>query len=171
LAKSLAASGKTDDARRMLIDLREQTELARTTLLDLASGIYPASLEKRGIAAALLEQARTSGIPVEVEANGVDRLAIETEAAVYFVCVEAMQNAQKYARASHVDVRLLRDDGHLAFEVHDDGVGFDDSVSKGSGLQNMRDRLSAFGGDVEIRSNPGAGTTVRGRVPLREVSA
>jgi signal transduction histidine kinase len=172
LAKGLAASGKTEEASRMLLALRDQTELARATLLDLASGIYPATLEERGIAAALEEQARAAGAPVAVDAAGIRRLSIETEAAVYFVCLEAMQNAQKYARASHVDVRLVRDDGHLAFEVRDDGVGFDDTASSGSGLQNMHDRLAAVGGEVEVRSRPGAGTTVRGRVPLdRELVA
>ena len=168
LAKALAAKGDTEQAAQMLRELRDQTDLARETLLDLAGGIYPATLEDRGIAAALEEQARAAGAPVAVDAHGFERLAIETEAAVYFVCLEAMQNAQKYARASHVDVRLGRDDGHLAFEVRDDGVGFDDSAIAGSGLQNMRDRLSALGGEVEISSAPGEGTTVRGRVPLHE---
>jgi signal transduction histidine kinase len=168
LARALAAKGDADQAARMLRELRDQTDLARRTLLDLAGGIYPATLEERGIGAALEEQAVAAGSRVAVDAEGFDRLAIETEAAVYFVCLEAMQNAQKYARASHVDVRLERDDGHLAFEIRDDGIGFDGSAIAGSGLQNMRDRLSALGGEVEIRSAPGEGTTVRGRVPLRE---
>ena len=168
LAKALAAKGDADQAARMLRELRDQTDLARRTLLDLAGGIYPATLEERGIGAALEEQAVAAGSRVAVDAEGFGRLAIETEAAVYFVCLEAMQNAQKYARASHVDVRLERDDGHLAFEIRDDGIGFDGSAIPGSGLQNMRDRLSALGGEVEIRSSPGNGTTVRGRVPLRE---
>jgi signal transduction histidine kinase len=168
LAKALAAKGESTQAAQMLRELRAQTDLARQTLLDLAGGIYPATLEDRGIAAALQEQARAAGAPVAVEAEGVDRLGIETEAAVYFVCLEAMQNAQKYARASHVAVRLTRDDGHLAFEVRDDGIGFDDSVIVGSGLQNMRDRLSALGGEVDVESAPGRGTTVRGHVPIRE---
>jgi signal transduction histidine kinase len=168
LAKALAAKGDVEQAARMLRELRDQTDLARETLLDLAGGIYPSTLEDRGIAAALEEQAHAAGAPVAVDAEGLERLSIETEAAVYFVCLEAMQNAQKYARASHVAVHLARDDGHLAFEVRDDGVGFDGSAVAGSGLQNMRDRLSALGGEVEIRSAPGRGTTVRGRVPLRE---
>jgi signal transduction histidine kinase len=168
LAKALAAKGDAAQAATMLRELHDQTDLARRTLLDLAGGIYPATLEDRGIAAALEEQAAAAGSRVAVDAEGFGRLAIETEAAVYFVCLEAMQNAQKYARASHVDVRLERDDGHLAFEIRDDGIGFDGSAIAGSGLQNMRDRLSALGGEVEIRSAPGEGTTVRGRVPLRE---
>ena len=168
LAKALAAKDPAQ-ASEMLQDLRDQTELARRTLLDLASGIYPTTLEERGIAAALEEQANAAGTHVTVEAEGVERLSIETEAAVYFVCLEAVQNAAKYARASDVRILLSRRDGHLAFEVSDDGIGFDSSrVEEGSGLRNMRDRLAAFGGDVEIDSTPGGGTRVTGRVPVRE---
>ena len=168
LAKALSAKDPAK-ASRMLRDLRDQTELARRTLLDLASGIYPTTLEERGIGAALEEQAKAAGTRVTVESDGVERLSIETEAAVYFVCLEAVQNATKYARASDVRVHLTRRNGHLAFEVSDDGIGFDASRAEtGSGLRNMRDRLAAFGGDVEIESSPGSGTRVRGRVPLRE---
>ena len=168
LARALSAKDPAK-ASQMLLDLRDQTELARRTLLDLASGIYPTTLEERGIAAALEEQAHAAGAHVTVESDGMERLSIETEAAVYFVCLEAVQNATKYARASDVRIRLARRDGHLAFEVSDDGIGFDASRAEtGSGLRNMRDRLAAFGGDVEIESSPGSGTRVRGRVPLRE---
>ena len=168
LAKALAAKDPLKTSA-MLTELRDQTELARRTLLDLASGIYPATLEERGIAAALEEQALAGGTPVEVDAAGVERLSIETEAAVYFVCLEAIQNATKYARASRVRVRLSRRNGHLAFEVADDGVGFDASRNEaGSGLRNMRDRLAAFEGEVELESTPGSGTRVRGSIPVRE---
>jgi len=86
---------------------------------------------------------------------------------VYFVCLEAMQNAAKYADARHIDVRLGVGEDSLTFVVGDDGVGFDTSIAEaGSGLRNMRDRLSAFGGEVEITSQPGRGTTVRGSVPV-----
>jgi signal transduction histidine kinase len=171
LARALAGKDPAK-AGDMLRELSEQTERARTTLLDLASGIYPATLEERGIVAALEEQTRAAGAPVAIEADGEERLPIETEAAVYFVCLEAIQNAEKYARASRVRVRLERDDGVFAFEVSDDGAGFDPAAAKGgSGLQNMRDRLSVLGGDVEISSTPGAGTVVRGRVPFPEGAA
>jgi signal transduction histidine kinase len=172
LARGLAAKDPAK-ASTMLTELRDQTELARRTLLDLASGIYPAALEERGIAAALEAQAPLGGTSLAVDADGIERLPIETEAAVYFVCLEAVQNATKYARASVVRVRLSRSDGQLTFEISDDGVGFDPSRGEaGSGLRNMRDRLAAFEGRVEIESSPGSGTRVLGRIPIRaEVSA
>ena len=73
----------------------------------------------------------------------------------------------KYADASSVRVKLGVDDGQLTFEVSDDGRGFDSaSTPGGSGTQNMADRLAALGGSIEIRSHPGSGTTVRGRIPV-----
>jgi signal transduction histidine kinase len=174
LAVKLRLAGATaaKDPQRaadQLTELREQTDLALTTLLDLASGIYPAVLEEQGIGAALTMQGRTTGLPVSVDSDGVGRLPIEIEAAIYFVCLEAMQNAAKYARATRLRVRLARDDDGLAFHVEDDGIGFDAAKAQsGTGLQNMRDRLAAFGGDVAITSTPGAGTTVSGRLRVPE---
>jgi signal transduction histidine kinase len=153
-------------AAAMLDELRSEVDEAIDTLSSLALGIYPPVLEERGIAAALEVQARVGAIPVAVVADGVDRQPIETEAAVYFCCLEAIQNAAKYAHASRVDVLLGHDGANLTFEVRDDGVGFDTSAAgAGSGLQGMADRLSALGGSVEIASTPGTGTIVIGRVP------
>jgi signal transduction histidine kinase len=86
---------------------------------------------------------------------------------VYFCVLEAMQNIAKYADASGVRISLAESNGDLTFVVEDDGVGFDPTRARGSGLANMRDRLEALGGDVSVRSSAGAGTTVRGRVPVR----
>ncbi len=153
-------------AATMLGELRVEVDDAIQTLSSLALGIYPPVLEERGIAAALEAQARVGTLPVTVTAEGVDRQPIETEAAVYFCCLEAIQNAAKYARASTVRVTIGHDGPNLTFEVRDDGVGFDTaSTATGSGLQGMADRLSAVGGSVDVSSTPGGGTVVSGRVP------
>jgi signal transduction histidine kinase len=169
LAGTTAAKDPAEAADQLLA-LSEETDVARTTLLDLASGIYPAELEEQGIGPALATHGSGAGVPIEVDVDGVGRLPIEIEAAIYFVCLEAMQNATKYARASTVHVTLARESDGIAFSVHDDGVGFDAaSTASGSGLQNMRDRLAAFGGDVSITSSPGGGTTVSGKLSVPEV--
>jgi signal transduction histidine kinase len=77
-----------------------------------------------------------------------------------------MQNVTKYANASRVSIRLSQRHGVLSFEVEDDGVGFDPETARGSGLTNMRDRLEAVGGQLDVRSVSGAGTTVVGRIPV-----
>ncbi len=153
-------------AATMLGELGAEVDEAIETLSSLALGIYPPVLEERGIAAALESQVRVGSIPVVVEADGVDRQPIETEAAVYFCCLEAIQNAAKYARAARIDVRLGHVGANLTFEVRDDGLGFDTAASRaGSGLQGMADRLAALGGSVDIASTPGSGTVVSGHVP------
>ena len=168
---SATASKDPEKAAGQLRDLSEETNVALATLLDLASGIYPAELEESGIGPALATQGRTAGVPIVIDVDGVGRLPIEIEAAIYFVCLEAMQNAAKYAHATELRVALAREGDGIAFSVRDDGVGFDTttSASTGTGLQNMRDRLAAFGGDVGISSSPGAGTTVSGWLAAPEV--
>jgi len=136
-------------------------------LRDLARGIYPPLLADQGLVAALQAQARRASVPVEIEVEGLGRYPQEAEAAVYFCVLEALQNVAKYAGATHAVVRLHEDGGHVAFVVEDNGSGFDTSTtSYGTGLQGMADRLSAQGGTLEVRSQPGEGTTVTGRVPV-----
>lgn len=114
---------------------------------------------------ALSSQARNASIPVHVD--GIGRYPQEVESALYFCCLEALQNVAKYANATRVDVRLSELAGELAFEVRDDGQGFEaSSARRGSGLQGMADRLEAVGGRLDVRSSPGRGTTVTGRVPV-----
>ncbi len=156
-------------ASALLRELKAQIGDAIETLTSLALGIYPPILEERGIAAAIESQARVGSIPVTVDAGGVGRAPIETEAAVYFCCLEAIQNAAKYAEPSRVTVKLGRDGDSIAFEVADDGGGFDPAVTPpGSGLRNMADRASTLGGSVSVTSSPGRGTSVRGTIPLTE---
>ena len=165
LAGSLV--GRDDErANAMLAELQGDANQTLEDLRDLARGIYPPLLADKGLGAALESQARKSTFPIDIEADGVGRYPQETEAAVYFSCLEALQNVTKYANASRAIVRLAQTDGSLTFEVVDDGVGFDPaSASTGTGLQGIADRLAALGGEVRIRSTLGEGTTVAGRLP------
>jgi signal transduction histidine kinase len=154
-------------AHELLKQLQRDTAGTLEDLRDLARGIYPPLLADEGLAAALASQARRSPFPVEVQPDGIGRYSQEIESAVYFSCLEALQNVAKYAAASRATVTLRSIDGELRFEVVDDGRGFDpEAASRGSGLQGIADRLAALGGDVTIRSAPGDGTTVAGRVPV-----
>jgi signal transduction histidine kinase len=152
----------------VLSQIQTEAQDALENLRDLARGIYPPLLADRGLAVALEAQANRSPIPVAVEAVGVSRYRPETEAAVYFSVLEGLQNVAKYSGASHAMVSLHGDDGVLSFEVADDGVGFDPGTTGyGTGLQGVADRLAAIDGTLEVRSTPGAGTTIVGIVPIQ----
>ncbi|HEY8741026.1 MAG TPA: histidine kinase [Candidatus Dormibacteraeota bacterium] len=163
----------------MLAQLKVDTQDALETLRDLARGIYPPMLASNGLVMALEGHARKVQLPVEVSAINVVRYDEETEAAVYFCCLEALQNVVKSAHASAANVRLEGSLGSLFFQVEDDGRGFDmSSVERGAGLQNMIDRVEALGGALELVSAPGEGTRVSGTIPAeprvvaaREVTA
>jgi signal transduction histidine kinase len=140
---------------------------ALSDLRDLARGIYPQLLADRGLAAAIEAQATKSAVPTSVRNDGVERYPREVEAAVYFTCLEALNNVAKYSAATAATVSLAQANGTLTFTVADDGVGFTvESTANGTGLQGMADRLDAIGGALEIRSAPGEGTTILGRVPV-----
>ncbi len=180
-----------DGAQQRLVALRVQIELARDALEQdpapgsevvaalgpevdeiieevraLAHGIYPPLLASSGLSEALRSAALRSPLPTSVEADGIGRLPSETESAVYFCGLEALQNATKHADgASQVLVRLWREDG-IWIEVRDDGAGFDpDAAQTGSGITGMKDRLEALGGWLRVDSSPGAGTRVIGCLP------
>jgi signal transduction histidine kinase len=144
-------------------------------LRDLAHGIYPPVLMDRGLVAALESAAARAPLPVEVVAEGdMGRFAQEVESAVYFCCLEALQNAAKHAgdgAAATVTIRRQSAaDGRdtVTFTVADDGVGFDPAGSAGwgHGFVNMGDRLGAIGGTVTVESAPERGTRVTGSVPV-----
>jgi signal transduction histidine kinase len=169
----LAASmvGKDDDAARQMLDeLQTQTNDALDDLRDLARGIYPPLLADKGLVAALEAQARKAPVPVSVHADGLGRYPQEVESAIYFSCLEALQNVGKYASAAEARIDLADGDGSVRFDVTDDGVGFDPTTKgHGSGLQGIADRLASLGGTLEIRSAPRNGTTVTGKLPSNAV--
>ena len=154
-------------ALELVGQLQTDTMDALDTLRDLARGIYPPILADRGLTAALEAQGRKAVVPVRVDPDGVGRYPQEIESAVYFCVLEALQNVGKYAQASEVSVRLRETNGDLVFEVRDDGVGFDTGATRdGTGLRGMADRLEAVGGELELTSAPGRGTTIGGHVPV-----
>lgn len=166
LARQLA-NRDLGKAEEMLDQLQGDTTDALENLRDLARGIYPPLLADEGLMTALEAQARKAALAVTVEGGTIGRFGQDIEAAVYFSCLEALQNIAKYADASHAMGRLSGGDGALTFAVTDDGLGFDPSVTGyGTGLQGMADRLASLGGVLEVSSTPGSGTTVTGRLPV-----
>jgi signal transduction histidine kinase len=158
--------------RQLAAKLGSQANAALEDLRDLARGIYPPLLADKGLGAALEAQARKAAVPTTVTADGIQRYPQEIEAAVYFCVLEALNNVAKYASATRAAISLRRTDGQLAFEVGDDGSGFDvERARDGTGLQGMADRLDAIGGSLTVRSVPGEGSTVGGRVPLAQPPA
>jgi signal transduction histidine kinase len=147
--------------------LRGDVSATIAELRDLAHGIYPPLLMQEGLARALKSAARKSPVDVQIVADGERRFPSSVEGAVYFSCLEAVQNAAKHAQGSPVAVRLDGDDEVLRFEVVDEGPGFDPGgVSLGMGIQNIKDRIGAVGGTVQWVGTPGGGTTVSGTVPV-----
>ena len=142
-------------------------EEAVEELRTLAHGIYPAVLRSAGVVIALRSFAKTSPVAISVADEGIGRCSPPVEAAIYFCSAEAIQNAIKHAGTNvRVGVTVGRDRDRVHFAISDDGVGIDHSErGDGDGLIGMRDRVGAVGGELEIVSSPGRGTTVRGTIP------
>jgi signal transduction histidine kinase len=154
-------------------ELDEVTQLLHetsVTLTELVSDEGPRVLGERGLIGALetaADIAGRSGPQVTVAGAINPDAPSDVVIAVYFCCLEALQNATKHARATRIDVTVSQPGDVIVFEISDDGAGFDPSAaSRGSGLSNLARRAAVVGGDVTVESAPGAGTTVRGRLPL-----
>jgi signal transduction histidine kinase len=166
LADELADGNR--DLRDRVSAAALDVEEALAELREVAHGIYPPALARWGLARAFeLVAARYRGKITVTEAEP-GRFAPELEAAVYYCCLEAVQNAVKHAGPdAHVSIRLYTDHGRLRLEVSDDGPGFEVAdAHDGVGLQNMRDRVGAVGGRIEISSRSGHGTLVTATAPL-----
>jgi signal transduction histidine kinase len=168
LARQLAEKDP-EQAQAMLDQIGTDLQDAVQELRNLAHGIYPPLLADRGLPEALSAAAARAALPTDVDAVGVGRYEQPTEAAVYFCCLEALQNAGKHAgEGAHARITLREDEGALLFEVADDGAGFDMSTGahRGHGFVNMGDRLGAIGGTITVDAAPGKGTRITGRIPL-----
>jgi signal transduction histidine kinase len=167
LARQLA-DADPEQAKVILDELGGELQDAVQELRELAHGIYPPLLMDQGLTAALRAAAGRSPLDVEIEAETSSRFPADVEAAVYFCCLEALQNAAKHAGAgAHVSVHVREDEGKLVFDVADDGAGFDPaSRVGGAGFTNMNDRLGAMGGALRVDAAPGKGTRISGAIPL-----
>ena len=142
----------------------EELTEALSELRELARGIHPSILTDRGLEPALEMLADRASIPVELTVSIDRRLPRPVEAAAYYLVAEALTNASKHAQAEHVEVRVRQAEGSLRVAVADDGVGGADRGG-GSGLRGLCDRVEALGGQLDLTSPPGVGTTLSARIP------
>jgi signal transduction histidine kinase len=154
-----------DEAGELLDGALRHMETGIRELRELAAGIHPSILTNRGLGAALEALATRSPMPVELVEVAAQRLPAPVETSAYFVVAEALTNAAKHARCTHVQVGVRLEEGAVTVEVRNDGVG-GATPSAGSGLRGLADRVSALGGRLEIESPAGEGTTVRARLAL-----
>jgi PAS domain S-box-containing protein len=147
----------------------------------LSRGLHPSTLDDVGLAAAVTRQTQEfvqlHGVAADVRLEGIEaeRLPPLLQTTVYRVLQEALTNVARHAHARSVSIRLLRDEAMLELRVQDDGIGLDPMVRAEAaagdrrrlGLQGMRERAALLGGSVEVESQPGAGTTITVRFPLR----
>ena len=134
-------------------------------LRELARGIHPEVLTRRGLLAALRVVVARMPVPVELEVPG-DRYEEGVEAAAYYVVSEALANVVRYAHATKATVRVACEGGlRLDVEVCDDGVGGADPAA-GTGLRGLADRVAVLDGAFEVESTPGEGTRVHASFPL-----
>jgi signal transduction histidine kinase len=165
LARTLIARS-SERLPAVLTDLTRAAEDTIDTLSDLSRGIYPRALSEKGLAAALQIAVAAGSVPVDLTVEDMPRPRPDIEAALYFCCLEALQNAAKHAGATRAVVRLSLTAEGLELAIADDGKGFSPSaVGPGSGLVNMRDRAESVGGRLRVDSRPGRGTEIELRVP------
>jgi signal transduction histidine kinase len=160
----LARNAERDRAQPLLSEASDMLETAITEIRRLAHGIYPPLLVSGGLSEALPTLAARATVPVHLEINGLGRYPPSTEAALYYCCSEALQNAAKHGGpATTVVVAAHADEHSLNLVISDTGRGFD-SATMGVGLTNMTDRLSAIGGELVIDTRPGRGTRITATV-------
>ena len=157
-----------EDFAAVLDELNEQLLSIGGQLRAFGHDLYPSILERSGLPDALSQALQASQVPTELDCLGVGRYPLEIEAAVYFCCLEAVENAVRHAgRHAKAQVWIHAAGGQLTFSVADDGLGFAADPAHGrGGLEHMADLLAAIGGDLEVASAPGTGTTIRGRIPV-----
>ena len=166
LAERTARAEGLDRVADFLGQMATETQDAIEQIRALAHGIFPPLLEAEGLTVAVTALAELAPEEVEVRNRLSDRHPLPLEAAVYFCVSEALTNAVKHGEAP-MTIELFDGDGELRFEVSNSGPGFDlPTVTRGSGLDNLQDRVDALGGTIVIDSAVGRPTVIWGRLPL-----
>jgi signal transduction histidine kinase len=156
----LARNAERDRYQPLLTEASGLVEAAIAEIRRLAHGIYPPLLVSGGLSAAVPTLAARASVPVHLNLQGIGRYPPSTEAALYYCCSEALQNAAKHGGPdTTVMITALASDQRLTLTITDTGPGFD-SATIGTGLTNMSDRLSAIGGQLVIDTAPGHGTRI-----------
>jgi signal transduction histidine kinase len=158
------ARASTEGSARLIDETTAELQEAIAEVRGLARGLYPPILTEAGLAAAIDSLAERASIPIEVRIPDT-RFPSAIEVTAYFVAAEALTNVSRYAGATMATVDATVEDHTLTVSITDDGHGGADP-GQGTGLRGLYDRVAAIGGDLEVRSAPGAGTTVRVRLPL-----
>ena len=162
-----ALAQEPDRLHELLGELSSELKQAMAELRTLAHGIYPPLLKDSGLVEALRVAAGRTNLEVTTTHAGLGRYGPEVEAAIYFCCLEALQNAAKHAPGSSVRIDLRDDGDQLRAVVEDDGPGVDpDAVQPGHGLGNMADRLGALGGGLEVGRGAAGGTRLTIAIPI-----
>ena len=157
-----------EDVDRELRAIADELRSVHRDLRELARGVHPAVLTDHGLGEAVRSALTRLPFPAELavspEVEG-RRYPSTVEGAAYFLVLEGLTNAMKHAGAARAQVSLTQPGSMLEVTVSDAGPGFEPDGRAGSGLVGLRDRVAAVGGSLEIDSRPGAGTTLRGRLP------
>ena len=154
-------------ARALLDEIGHDVRDALEGLRRLAAELYPPLLDAGGLVVALRSAGADAGIVTHVEAEALPPGRPELTATVYFCCLEAIRNAARHAGAgaqARIAIGVERE--ALVFEIADDGCGFVVGQPSRGGLCRIGDRVAAFGGRLEIQSEPGRGTSLSGSLPL-----
>ncbi|SDK48681.1 Signal transduction histidine kinase [Nonomuraea jiangxiensis] len=160
----LAKMSRGEEATELVDEAHRQAKLALAEIRDLIGGIHPRILTDRGLPTALAEVADRSPVPVEVSVDFSERLPAPVESVAYFVVCEALANVAKHSKARHATVEGRFEDGMLAVEIRDDGVGGADA-SAGTGLAGLADRVSVVDGKLMLSSPAGGPTLLRVEIP------
>jgi signal transduction histidine kinase len=160
----LARTAENDRYQSLLTEASGLVDTAIAEIRRLAHGIYPPLLVSGGLAKALPAVAAHAPVPVQLDLQGLGRYPASIEAALYFCCSEALQNAVKHSGPdTTVTITAHANDRMLTLTIRDTGRGFDPAAI-GTGLTNMTDRLSAIGGNLVLDTAPGRGTRITAAV-------